>query len=391
MRTLFSILAGGCLALVSVSATAAETSVRETVDGVVPALMQREGIPGMAVAVIAGGEVCFCNYGVASRDTGAPVTNDTLFEIGSLSKTFTATLAAYAQEDGKLFLTDRVSRHLPALSGSRFDQVSLTNLATHTTGGLPLQVPEKITNNAELFDYLRHWEFVANPGTLRVYSNVGIGLLGVVVAEVLHRPFEDAMEKNLFPKLGLTHSFIRVPEDQAGRYAQGYTTKDRPIRVSPGVLDAEAYGIKSCSADLARYLMDHLAVAASDGWLPGTKMLHALAATRTGYYTAGELTQDLIWEQYPYPVELSRLLAGNADAMILGSTPSEPLRPPLPPQDDVWINKTGSTNGFAAYVAFVPGRHLGVVLLANKRYDIAARVTAAYEILTRVEKLLPPR
>ena len=390
MSKLFSLLVGVCLALTSVSAATSEVSVRATVDEVVPTLMQREGIPGMAVAVVVGSQSYLLNYGVASRDTRVPVTEDTLFEIGSVSKTFTATLASCAQEDGKLSLREPVSRYLPALRGSRFDEVTLLHLATHTAGGLPLQVPGDITDREGLFEYLRRWQPADAPGTRRVYSNVGIGLLGVLTAEVLHRPFEDAVEKDLLPALGLTHSCIRVPADQSARYAQGYTSEDRPVRVGPGVLDSEAYGIKSCSADLARYLMDHLNVASPDGWLPDQKTRRALDATRTGYYTAGELTQDLIWEQYPYPVELPRLLAGNSAAMITGSTPATALREPLPPPEEVWVNKTGSTNGFSTYLAFVPARRLGVVLLANKRYEIPARVTAAYEILTRVNKLLSP-
>jgi beta-lactamase class C len=61
------------------------------------------------------------------------------------------------------------------------------------------------------------------------------------------------------------------------------------------------------------------------------------------------------------------------------------IDPPLQSKDDVLINKTGSTNRFAAYVAFVPERNMGVVLLANKSYPIDARVTAVYEILTRLD------
>ena len=98
------------------------------------------------------------------------------------------------------------------------------------------------------------------------------------------------------------------------------------------------------------------------------------------------MTQDLIWEQYPYPVELKRVLAGNSSQMINEATPVTQLSKPLPPQANVLINKTGSTNGFAAYVAFVPAKKMGVVILANKRYGIEERVTAAYEILTQLDK-----
>ena len=93
------------------------------------------------------------------------------------------------------------------------------------------------------------------------------------------------------------------------------------------------------------------------------------------------MTQDLIWEQYPYPVALKTLLEGNSQKIIFNATPVTQLNPPEQPRDDVWINKTGSTNGFGAYVAFVPNKRLGIVILANKSYPIADRVTAAYQIL----------
>ena len=84
-------------------------------------------------------------------------------------------------------------------------------------------------------------------------------------------------------------------------------------------------------------------------------------------------------------MDLGRLLAGNSAKMLFAANPVTELDPPLPPRDDVLIDKTGSTNGFGAYVAFVSERKIGIVLLANKSYPISARVTAAYQILTRLD------
>ena len=110
----------------------------------------------------------------------------------------------------------------------------------------------------------------------------------------------------------------------------------------------------------------------------------AIIDTHTAYFTAGVMTQDLIWEQYPYPVELKTLVDGNSPGMIFKPVPASQLTPPEQPREDVWLNKTGSTNGFGAYVAFIPVKHLGIVILANKGYPIDQRVTIAYEILTQL-------
>ncbi len=358
-------------------ATKSTDQLQEVIDSTIRPMMQEYAIPGVAVAVTINGKRYFYNYGLESKATKQPITSNTLFEIGSISKTFTATLASYAQENGNLSLSDKTSQYLPALQGSHFDNITLINLGTHTAGGLPLQVPDDINDMTQLMSYLQRWEPKDAAGTHRAYSNVSIGLLGMIAAKSMNKPFNEAMEKGLFADLGMKNSYINVPVEKMPLYAQGYNKKDEPVRVNPGVLADEAYGVKTSTADIIQFIDANM-------YLIKTKEnLHrAIDNTHTGYFTSGELTQDLIWEQYAYPVTLKRLLAGNSDTMSYGNTPATQINPPLSPQQDVWINKTGSTNGFAAYVAFIPAQKVGIVILANKNYPIPARVTAAHKILT---------
>jgi beta-lactamase class C len=356
------------------------SEVRDVVDKVILPLMQEQNIPGMAVAVTVDGKSYFFNYGVASKETKERITSETLFEIGSISKTFTATLASYAQVNGDLSLSDSASKYVSSLRGSSFDRISLINLGTHTSGGLPLQVPDNIKNTDQLMDYFKHWQPTYAAGTSRTYSNVSIGMLGMITARSMHQTFEEAIEKKLFPELGMTQSYIHVPAGQMDRYAQGYNSEDEPIRMSPGVLASEAYGVKSSAADMIRFINANMQVAKLNG-----KLQRAVVATHTGYFISGELTQDLIWEQYPYSVDLKQLLAGNSYRMINQANVATKLSEPLPPQANVLIDKTGSTNGFGSYVAFIPARKVGIVMLANKSYPIDARVSAAFEILTQLD------
>jgi beta-lactamase class C len=351
--------------------------IRTTVNRAIKPIMADNGIRGMAVGIIDGDEHYLFNYGLASAETGEPVTRDTLFELGSVSKTLTATLASYAQVSGYLSLSDPTSKFLPALQKSPFGNVSLLNLGTHTPGGLPLQVPDNIGNNDQLMQYFKEWQPTYAPGTYRTYANPGIGTLGLIAAQSMGQDFDGLMERHLFRALGMKSTYINVPAAKLPDYAQGYTKDGAPIRMARGVLSSEAYGVKTTAADMIRFVEINMNLIQVD-----EKLQRAIVDTHTGYFKAGPMTQDLIWEQYPYPVTLKALLDGNSSAMILNATPVVEIKPPQKPQDDVWINKTGSTNGFGAYVAFIPQKRLGIVILANKNFPIDERVTAAYRILT---------
>lgn len=336
-------------------------------------------IPGMAVGVVDGEETYVLNSGVASRETGSPVTNNTLFELGSISKTFTATLATYAQEEGYLSLLDKTEKYLPALAGSAFGSVQLFHLATHTAGGFPLQVPEEVKNNNQLMEYIKNWQPAHKAGTYRNYANPSIGMLGVITATSIGKDFEMLMEAQLFPALGMNSTYISVPESQMPDYAQGYTKEEgAPIRMASGMLSSEAYGVKSTLSDMIRYVQVHLNLVALDN----TKLQHAVMKTHIPYFKVGQMAQGLIWEQYPYPVTLETLLEGNAMKMIFDAMPVTAIVPLPQPQESVWINKTGSTNGFGAYVAFIPQEKLGIVILANKNFPIEERIRIAHSILT---------
>ena len=351
--------------------------MKSAADSVIRPLMSKERIPGVAVGIALAGKTYVFNYGVASAQTRRPVTRDTLFEVGSVTKTFTATLASYAQVGGALSLSDKVSKYLPALEGSEFGNLSLLHLATHTPGGIPLQVPDHIANNDQLMEYFKNWRATYKPGTYRTYANPSIGTLGLIAAKSMGQDFAALLEQRLFPGLGLKSSYIHVPPARMTDYAQGYSKDDAPIRMAPGVLDSEAYGLRTTAADLVRFLEANMSLVPLD-----EPLRRAIAQTHTGYFQAGPMTQDLIWEQYPYPVALQTLLDGNSPSMIYNPTPVTRIDPPQPPRQDVLLNKTGSTNGFSAYVAFVPAKRLGIVILANKSYPIDQRVTAAFQILT---------
>jgi beta-lactamase class C len=354
-----------------------DAKVRQAVDAAMKPVIEHYAIPGLAVAVTIDGKRHFIEYGLASKEPEIAVTRDTLFELGSISKTFTATLAAYAEVEGKLSLNDSVSEHMPELKGSALDAVRLLDLATHTAGGFPLQLPDEVKDQKQLIAYFRAWKPRFDPGMHRDYANPSIGLLGMVTAKAMGASYETLVERRLFPELGLRRSYISVPTAELKSYAWGYNRDGKPVRVSPGMLATEAYGVKSNAVDMIRFLEVNMGI----GSVPG-KLARAVDATHIGYFRSGGRIQDLIWEQYPYPVALDDFVAGNSPKMNSG--PVTAIDPPMAPRGDVILNKTGSTNGFGAYVAYVPEKKIGIVMLANKNYPNDARVKAAHQLLSRL-------
>lgn len=364
--------------LCPLTATAASNvaTMREVVDAAIRPIMAEHNVPGMAVAVTVDGHTFFFNYGMASRETNERVSEATIFELGSVSKTFTATLASYAQALGKLSLADHPSKYMPQLRGTAVDKATLLNLGTYTAGGLPLQFPDDVSDDGGMIRYFQNWTPGAEPGAQREYSNPSIGLFGHLTGLALQRDFADAVETELLPKLGLRHTYIRVPASAAADYAWGYDQQNRPVRVSPGVFDAEAYGVKSTAADMIRFVHVNMDTSGLED-----PVRRAIDGTHVGYFEVGGMVQGLGWEQYPYPVSLQRLLQGNSDTTIFALDAAK--RVPGRPAGIRLFNKTGSTRGFGAYVAFVPEKRIGVVMLANRSYPIPDRVRAASVILSR--------
>ena len=184
--------------------------------------------------------------------------------------------------------------------------------------------------------------------------------------------------QELLPALGLESTFIDVPADRMAHYAFGYSrTDDSPIRVNTGMLDAEAYGIKSTVVDMTRFLDAHLGNVALED-----EMTAALARTRLSDYQTAHYAQAMIWEGYPWPVDASDLAAGNASEMALSPQPMTKVRAHQL-DGSVFLNKTGSTNGFGSYLAMVPSRKIVVFVLANRNYPNAVRAEASVELIER--------
>ena len=367
----------------SSNAFAANTTptLQDAVTAAVQPTMTQQGIPGLAVVIHEHGQRHYFNYGVASKVTGQPISADTLFEIGSVSKLYGATLAAYAATTGKLSLSSPVSRYVPQLAGSAFDHITVLQVGGYVAGGLPMQFPESVTDDAGALQWLNQWKPTWKPGIRRVYSNPSIALLGMAAAGSLQQPCNEAIERTLTTGLQLRQTWVDVPAAQQANLAQGHNKNGEvPHQHYPAC--AGSWGaLKTSSTGL----MDFLEAQLNPGKLT-PDWQRAIGITQTGWYRTPLMLQGLGWEIYPWPVAQSRIVPGNssqmsarANAVRLVSQPQRATRSNL-------LNKTGGTNGFSSYVLLLPERDIAIALLANKSdWPREERVHAALTILRALD------
>jgi D-alanyl-D-alanine-carboxypeptidase/D-alanyl-D-alanine-endopeptidase len=278
----------------------------------------------------------------------------TIFQVGSVTKVFTALLLADMAERGEVRLSDPAARYLPGARDAA-DPVTLADLATHTSG-LP-RLPGGLFWSARLSPrdpYARYpasWFRHAARGALRTgsggspyaYSNFGYGLLGYLLAQAAGSDYETLVTTRVCGPLGLADTTFGVPGPSRDRKAQGHQG-GRPVPDWRMGALAGAGALYSTAADLARFLQACLAAATPDGPArddpapdspaPDSPLASAIRATLTPRQPipGGEI--GLAWHH-----------TRRGDHSI------------------IWHN--GMTGGFSAMIAFDPDRGLGAAALAN--------------------------
>lgn len=232
-------------------------------DGYLPAALDREGVPGAAVAVVHDGKVVSSRgFGWADRDRQVPVdATDTLFRVGSVSKVFTATAVMQLVEQGGVDLDTDVAAYVDV---DLERPVTLRQLLTHTGGfeervaGL-IQAPDATVDLAEALT-TDPPEQVYEPGTVPAYSNYGNSLAGLVVQEVSGQSFEDYVAEHVLAPLDMTSSSFDQPlaPDLADRLARGYADATSPASPFEVVGTPPAGSLTSSADDMAAFMLAQL-------------------------------------------------------------------------------------------------------------------------------------
>jgi len=189
--------------------------------------------PGLSLALTTrSGLIATRAYGAANADSEEPVTERTLFQIGSISKHFTAVACLRLQEQGKLDVMAPVIDVLDWFSvRSRFDMpITIHHLLTHTSGLIMMM--DCIPSSWAQTWALRNTELGFEPGTKFSYSNVGYNVLQCVIQTVTGRSFDESLRDLVFAPLRMDESYGKISNDLHGRLAKGHrysTHDDRPV------------------------------------------------------------------------------------------------------------------------------------------------------------------
>ncbi len=232
---------------------------------------------GISIAVVRGDRTWFYNYGVANRTGKVAMTSDTLFPIASVTKTFTGTLLADAQLDGKLRLDDDVRTYLdgdyPNLeNGGR--SIHIADLVDHRSG-LPFFIPDVpqsqpdfksdepwLTRIGKLEEGYSRKDFYADlhkvvlpgpPGKDFHYSNSGAMLASYILERVYGRPYETLVTDKILKPLGMTHTRLTLTPQQDAQVAKGYDGDGRTMP-NGNVIFLGAGALKSTARDMVKYV-----------------------------------------------------------------------------------------------------------------------------------------
>lgn len=231
--------------------------------------MELRNIPGLAVGVVYDQELVYAKgFGYADMKKKNPVTPRSLFRIASNSKTYTATAIMQLRDEGKLRLDDPIEKYLPGFSiGNPYPdapEITIFHLLTHTSGlpreaGFPYWTDRKFPTMKQILEKLPDQEMIYPPGTRYKYSNLGMALLGQVVASVSGVPYEQYITEQIFQPLGMDHSSVFPGEKDKKELVTPYSRSfpDGSRRVMP-FTDAQglapAANITSNIEDLARFV-----------------------------------------------------------------------------------------------------------------------------------------
>lgn len=295
---------------------------------------------GIVVATLELGKQPRIYTAGVSGVAGVPLDGNTVFEIGSITKVFTNTILADMVKRGEVKLDDPVSKYLPAsvhVPERNGKQITLVDLATQSSGlpRLPTNLaPADVTNPyadysvKQLYDFLSSYTLTRDIGAQYEYSNLGMGLLGHVLALRANMSYPDLVKQRVLDPLGMSQTGVALTPSMKSHMAQGFDANGAPQRLWDLPTLAGAGALRSNAVDMLKFLAANL-----DS-------------------TSGSLGAAMAMARTP-----RRPLGGNNAIGLAWNTVS------LLGTSVTWHN--GGTGGFRTFIGLDDAHHRGVIVLTN--------------------------
>lgn len=308
-------------------------------------LMEEKGVPGVALGVFHDGQTMTAGLGVTNIDHPLPVTAETLFQIGSITKTFTGTTIMRLVEMGKIDLDTPVRTYVPEFrmaDETAASQATVRHLLTHMGGWAGDVFNDTGAGDDALARYVAEMadvEQVAPLNSVWSYNNAGFSLAGHVIEKVTGYTYETALKELLLEPLGAEHIYFRAGDIMTYRFAVGHKKEDEETKVArPWPLPRSAYaagGIVCDVHELLRYARFHLGNGTAED---GTRLLQ--------------------------PEALSQMHTPQVE--IGGSHQAIGLSWFINDADDVrQLSHGGGTMGQVSLLLLVPTHHFAIVIFTN--------------------------
>lgn len=328
-------------------------SVKKQIDDYIRAEMKKQQIPGLSYAVVSNGKIIDSGaYGYANVEMKAPVTHHTLFNIGSIGKTFTATGIMLLQKDRKLSIDDPINKYLDSLPET-WKNITIKNLLTHTSGikDYAHDFPGYSYISKDRKQEITEGQFIHmatelplnfQPGERFAYSNSNFVLLGFIIHKLSGKPIGDFMKERIFEPAGMRETRYTDVREIISNRASGYLLDEddnnkfiNGIYVSNFFSKMGDMGILTTATDLARWC-----IAADKATILDTQILKMM-------WTPARLNNGL---------EVTGLVGSNYGmGWAIGNH-----------RGTTEIGHSGSfINGYTAYLSRFPEKKFDIVVLTN--------------------------
>jgi beta-lactamase class C len=374
-----------CLASLTIVTTQTMAMPRnaQTIDELARTFMVNSRVNSMSIAVINDKNIQFFNYGYSNEISKIPTSNNTIYTIASFTKTFTAAVTAVAAVENKLKLDEAFNQYFPELSRHQALHTITPRMLLGHVATLPFDfLPRPQTRDEIIAAYLNYIP-QTRPGTEYSYSNASIGTMGYVLENIYGKSYQEILVEKVLNPLHMRATYLNVPKERERYIAIGHDKDNNIMRYNT---NNEAWfaaaSLKSTIADMARYLRAQIHYVSK-------KNKHLTAALAMVHQNTYCFTDKISCEQLAWQAHDISVLNNSIGDSYFKDYDSNGL--PTFDQKQIvnydtltnhttFIDKTGSGYGMSSYMAYIPSKKTGVVILINKSVG-DARIRLGRDIL----------